>query len=404
MSLKACDRFHHPHYITHFAFAELIGEEIYDEFDPQGAHPDLSSYVPPAPVPPPPPTTRHDSPHSSSAVVSALALSHHLASALHLSSSSPKFKDEGAQNKLNDDLNHPMLNDYRLKGDPRQGNLKIKDFALMGKSKEDNAGDIVRPATSTTMNSTFKPMALKGLDFLRSRSAPPRPREPITTTSVTPNLHGEAELGNIIVSEQGGGDGESPKLSASPPIPAVDAQAELEINRTRSSPLSSPGKLSRSNVNMGDKNASPGSDVAGNAITVPNTDSVVSTPIFFTPISRAVSPTPSLEAILLDRKRRLNASAASSASSTIGAVGGSGSFPLSPSNVDSRPRVIVGTGAKGTRFKSSPLGGKERAGMRTGDGIWVNGAWCTEEEGVEVGNEVRRMPDGKDKEEPGEQG
>ena len=269
-----------------------------------------------------------------------------MASALHLSSSSPKFKDEGAQNRLNDDLSHPILNDYRLKGDSRQGTLKVKDFALMGKSKEDNAGDIVRPATSTTMNSTFKPMALKGLDFLRSRSAPPRPREPITATIANSNLHGEAEPSSIVVNEQGGEDGGSPKLSTSSPIPAVDAQEESEINRTRSTPLPSPGKLSRPNVNVSDKNAILGGDVAGNAITVPNTDLVGSTPIFFTPISRAVSPTPSPEAILLDRKRRLNASVASNASATLGAVGGSGSFPLSPNNVDNRPRVIIGTGVK----------------------------------------------------------
>jgi len=90
--------------------------------------------------------------------------------------------------------------------------------------------------------------------------------------------------------------------------------------------------------------------------------------------SPSPSPVPALEAILLDRKRRLAAASGgagsmagsvrpSSSSSTVASMSAShskeGVVPILPGS----PKSVHGTSAKGTRFKSSPLGGAERAGV-----------------------------------------
>ena len=86
------------------------------------------------------------------------------------------------------------------------------------------------------------------------------------------------------------------------------------------------------------------------------------------------SPIPALEAILLDRKRRLVAGntggtagglrTSSSSTSTVASMGVSQSkeamVPVLPG---SSSKNVHGVSAKGTRFKSSPLGGADRAGV-----------------------------------------
>ena len=74
--------------------------------------------------------------------------------------------------------------------------------------------------------------------------------------------------------------------------------------------------------------------------------------------SRSVSPVPSLEAILLDRKRRL---AAASGHSTPPIVPTPPPGPITESRPPN-PRMATSS-TKGTRFKSSPLGSFDRHGV-----------------------------------------
>jgi metal transporter CNNM len=91
--------------------------------------------------------------------------------------------------------------------------------------------------------------------------------------------------------------------------------------------------------------------------------------------SPSSSPVPALEAILLDRKRRLAAASGGGSGSTAGGVrpSSSSSTVASMSVSHSKegvvpalpgsPKSVHGALAKGTRFKSSPLGGADRAGV-----------------------------------------
>ncbi|KAJ7747204.1 hypothetical protein B0H14DRAFT_2984906 [Mycena olivaceomarginata] len=248
---------------------ELIGEEIYDEFDPQGAHGD--PYVPPA-----------------REVVPALTL-----------------------------VEAPA------------------------------AGPSESPAQVTKgPTPILKPLSLKGLNFLRSRSAPPTPREP----------------GAILPAAIAERAAESPA--------AINHAADGSDAPTQPLPVKpAPG------------HAPP----LGLAASLGN-------------VSRSVSPAPSLEAILLERKRRLGA--AGTAPGTIG------SPAMSTASVNV-PSVVVGAGGgpagsaarlvpvtvKGARFKSSPLGGGERIGVVVAEQV---------KEQMEGGGELEegRIPGERDKEGP----
>jgi metal transporter CNNM len=74
--------------------------------------------------------------------------------------------------------------------------------------------------------------------------------------------------------------------------------------------------------------------------------------------SRSVSPAPSLEAILLDRKRRLAAASGHSTPPIVPTLSPGPIPEIRPPN----PRMAT-TGVKGTRFKSSPLGGFDKHGV-----------------------------------------
>ncbi|KAJ7511808.1 hypothetical protein B0H11DRAFT_1844761 [Mycena galericulata] len=207
---------------------ELIGEEIYDEFDPQGAHGD--PYVPPEVVP-----------------VTVVP-------------------------------------------------------------------EVVPAAPSGTPKAptpVLKPLSLKGLNFLRSRSAPPTPREqPLAGAAAAAADARAAQAIPTVVVER---NTPSPTPSLTPTVPdepAPEVKKPVPV-------AANPAGLTASLPHVG----------VGHA-------------------SRSVSPAPSLEAILLDRKRRLGA-AATAPSGTLGA------------SATSSPAV----NAAGTRFKSSPLGGGERTGV-----------------------------------------
>jgi metal transporter CNNM len=103
-------------------------------------------------------------------------------------------------------------------------------------------------------------------------------------------------------------------------------------------------------------------------------------------VSRSVSPAPSLEAILLDRKRRIVASGSQSSTVPVSSQSFGQNFEMwVPS-----PR-IASPSIKGARFKSSPLGGGERSGVVVAEKVKENLRSQNDSQ-----QEVR-IPDDKDK-------
>ncbi|KDQ58002.1 hypothetical protein JAAARDRAFT_57799 [Jaapia argillacea MUCL 33604] len=289
---------------------ELIGEEIYDEFDSEGGH--IPSYDPP-------------------------------------------------------DSHHSRSSDEHLK-------RKISAPELRTTAGPSSVRPIAPSESRSSSSNLLKPIAnlpsLKGLGFLRSRSAPPVPRPaPLTHAHTGPVIPGPSPVmehtslpseeekkvdptpipgPSILVTES------SDQMPSPPPIiinsPSTDT---AESNVTKSStgvlPLVAPVPI-------------PASGMSGHAQGRLAASG-----------SRNGSPSPSLEAFLLDRKRRQAAVAAAG-----GHAAGTGhvTHPSgSNSNVATAPNVggvggrIVSTGAKGLRFKSSPLtGGAEDKGAGVGVG------------------------------------
>ncbi|KAJ6520542.1 hypothetical protein C8R45DRAFT_955523 [Mycena sanguinolenta] len=295
---------------------ELIGEEIYDEFDPQGAHGD--PYVPPARVEIVPATPVEVTP----AVTSE-----------------PPTPVKGPT---------PIL----------------------------------------------KPLSLKGLNFLRSRSAPPTPREPNAPTPIV------AEN-----SSQAGGDGSDAVTNVlTQPIPAVIVERNTPSPTPSLTPTVPDEPAPPTPVEL-KKPAPVHPNPLGLAAPVPHVGN----------LSRSASPAPSLEAILLDRKRRLGAAA--TAPGTIGSPA-----PMSTASVNVNANVpsvaitpagVLGAGAaarvvptpfKGTRFKSSPLWGGERAGVviaeQVKEQMGGGGEFEVSDQETMLGVEEGRIPDEKDKEGP----
>ncbi|KAJ7726386.1 hypothetical protein B0H16DRAFT_1677398 [Mycena metata] len=305
---------------------ELIGEEIYDEFDPQGAHGD--PYVPPVreeiiPLPPPvelpPPAT----------------------------TKAPK------------------------------------------------------PATPV-----LKPLSLKGLSFLRSRSAPPTPREPNLTLASAANAAGAAESPAVMSHAPGGVD--MPHITHAGST-STDGQVIPTVIVERNTPSPTPSLT----PTVPDEPA-PVLDVKKpTPMTASSLGVAASLPHIAVGgnVSRSVSPAPSLEAILLDRKRRLGAAATAPS----GAI--SGGAVISSTSVNAPSIVSVPGGAarggpaavKGTRFKSSPLGGGDRTGVVVAEHVKeqmgvVGGGGGGELELSDpetmLGTEEGRIADEKDKEGP----
>ncbi|THU82607.1 DUF21-domain-containing protein [Dendrothele bispora CBS 962.96] len=235
---------------------ELIGEEIYDEFDAQGAHGD--PYVP-----------------------------------------------SQSQNQDN------------------PSTLPIADASFLPPA-------LTKPA--------LRPLSLKGLNFLRSRSAPPSPRD--ITAPAEDAIPGTM---NIKTTSRGG-----------PPSIIIE-----QYTPTSTPSVLPPEESSLRNVEL----------KAPTPIVAPIPKVTIVQPVPTAKLSngaassRSTSPSPSLEAILLDRKRRVVTGGSGGSPSVVASAPGSVSNLLvHPGNVPpSVPGGRVGA-PKGTRFKSSPLVG-ERGGV-----------------------------------------
>lgn len=270
---------------------ELIGEEIFDEFDYEGAHGDL--YVPPG----------SDVPATASGSVPA-ELAH--VAAPPLKAPTPVIRE----------------------------------------------------------------LSLKGLSFLRSRSAPPTPREPNTslpamlsashaTESPAVLSHDQTPLPTVVIER----NTPSPAPSLAPTVPDEDGVPILDVKKP----------------------------VPVNALAL-----TASLP-HVGPASRSASPAPSLEAILLDRKRRLGAAATGGASAT--ATAPVNVAPAVAVGAPGPPARAVPAAVKGTRFKSSPLGGGERTGVVVAEQVKEQRGDVGDAE-MKVGAEEGRIPNEMDKEGP----
>ncbi|KAG1721075.1 hypothetical protein EDD22DRAFT_983146 [Suillus occidentalis] len=228
---------------------ELIGEEIYDEFDQDGAGGTISSYVP---IERPPLLKLHGE-------------------------SLPDLHSTAAQ---------PI--------------------------------EAVKPAPTGPV---MRPLSLKSFGFLRSRSEPPTPREMDEVSTVTPETV-------------------APVIQTLEALAAMDEpQDMLQSAKTAYNASTSPeDSLSAPNFTLKKRYVSS----AGIATSVPGSVSA--------PGTRSSSPAPSLEAILLERKRRLTAARESGMS-----------LPPVPVPSEVRSPRIPKVSFKAGKFKSSPLTGGERS-------------------------------------------
>ncbi|TDL17072.1 DUF21-domain-containing protein [Rickenella mellea] len=322
---------------------ELIGEEIYDEFDPEGAA-HSQSYVPPtAPEP---------------------------------SAHSPEVKSGNPTS-----ISTPTT--------PNQ--ISTPD-APSGKSA------LAMPRPVLAMPKPVLP-SLKNLGFLRSRSAPPTPRNPDARRNSVPGVGiGATAVGNSAtapptdVPPNGAGssvpDGAQVNTGTSdadrgrvaPPqvittTPEGDSAAVLDLIKENPSPSTSLASSTSPSVNAGAfpfvsnpqppirSVLSPTTVTSPSALPAPASVSaqnaqmpVTSTlPQVHTPVPVVGTGVLPLEAVLVERKRRERAAAAASAVLGSPSKQVSGGFSPVVSPIGSKPGTPSGIKSKG--FKSAPLDG-----------------------------------------------
>ncbi|KAA1470981.1 DUF21-domain-containing protein [Dentipellis sp. KUC8613] len=273
---------------------ELIGEEIYDEFDSQGPG-EVSSYVPPQ----------------------------------HIKTAASSSSTHGLKHKLS----APQLS------------ANVSDSSTPVTVPIPTAPAPVKSLGGTPV---LRPIALKGLNFLtsRSRSAPPTPRDAVPVVSVKEKDNANAKL-NVdlaVDSEKPSVVGDSEKAA----IAGYTVTSNPDIVVTASSPLSAPP----------DDASNPTPTPTNNPTSVPAPHPI-----------RSASPAPSLDALFRTRRP---------------------SQPTGPGGSISRAPTPGGSGPRG-RFKSSPLSG------------WGEGPVVVAERVRGRGDE-ERIVEGEVKGEGGEQG
>ncbi|OSX62805.1 hypothetical protein POSPLADRAFT_1180890 [Postia placenta MAD-698-R-SB12] len=258
---------------------ELIGEEIYDEFDPQG-HPDLSSYAGAGGEPKPKPKLmaggilRHRRSAPQLAPQSKVTDGTSVAPGIQVSSSVPASSADG------------LAVSPSASPTPKTPTLPV-----------------VKPTAMHTLPLRgLNALNLKGIGsrIARSRSAPPTPRDETASEpgEVTPTV----PEGIVVVTPAPAGAGADHELSQESPVIFMDA-AQL----TSPQPVVSVPQVINAESVARAKLSPPQSPV-------PLTVNALATAS--KPTSRSSSPSPSLEqAILIERKRRA-------------ASAGAGSMPL----------------------------------------------------------------------------
>lgn len=234
------------------------------------------------------------------------------------------------------------------------------------------------PAPSATSTSgIIRPIAipaLKGLSFLttRSRSAPPTPR-PQDVKDPSNSGGGASGSTSGYITEKGadGGDRTVDAVNVAqgqglaPPSIVVDGPAGVQAGLVVEESL-------RAAVRVQQQQQS---------------------------VSRSASPAPSIEARIYDRNRARRVSQTQVGASAPIGVGGSSTGGLSAGGSALR---VATPSSKGGRFKSSPLGTVGGVGVNGVDGASGGGSGrgmeaVDEDEGKDVTEEGRRIPDGMEK-------
>lgn len=299
---------------------ELIGEEIYDEFDPEGGH---APYVP-------------------------------------------------AEVRVQTDANH--LN---------PGLLRKKESAPQLSNSVDASTESGPTVGSRSLTSTpvLKPIAIKGLSFLtnRSRSAPPTPRDQKPTVN-TPGSPSPPCSNVPLLLQSNSFHGQIIPLS-----PALEDESEttqqipsIILDQVANVPPTTTASVEGSNTV--DNNPSKMQSFPDSSTAIPA--SIISGSVA---PSRSVSPATSLEAVLLDRKRRLAASGGQISAVTPAQSLGQNFEVWVPTPRTASPSI------KGARFKSSPLGGGETSGIVVAEKVKEN------LRSENASQEEFRIPDGKAK-------
>ncbi|KAF9546037.1 DUF21-domain-containing protein [Agrocybe pediades] len=362
---------------------ELIGEEIYDEFDTQGAHGDPYE-VPPANV------VVQDFGAGNMPAPSAAP---HSAEAKSRPSSIHRFLTTVTGGGISHDSTQPKVQQpqatapkgfFRTRSAPPERDSKDgttstgKSVRIDDKPREAQAGNsppIHMPKPIRSVGRSPPSVILEHHSSVSSSDSDVgAPLQPMTS-AVTSTLDGSSP---------------PPADGKNKTVPAVSPPSNLHP----SSPVPTGGTLVTSVAST-----------PSHAVTAP-LPAVQAHKLDKAP-SRSASPAPPLEAILLDRKRRLAAahgqtpgavilglnspSVSMAGGASAAATAGSGHLVASPSpspglggtpggggvstplgapalnspsiSKSTGASSVSGSGAKGTRFKSSPLGGFERSGV-----------------------------------------
>lgn len=324
---------------------ELIGEEIYDEFDPEGAYGDRYPYESPLDNAQDRDGGNPEAPHRPSSI----------------SSQRPRSAT-GSSNQWH------------------------------GQAKP-----------STTLGS-HKPTSLKGLGFFRTRSAPPVHRETETDDKLAERdwgmMNDEKDSAHFISETDPGhtflGSGTT-VIQMPKPIKGTGRYPPsviLEQHSTISSSESTFAMREAAPIDAEGKGWTLPSFTHQNLpsfmVTVPAPARLLPSASHISPQLSAIqtapptptmstAPAPSLEAILLERKRRLMATSSNASNSNTPVqlgphnttpspalihkdFGGAGSPPVL-STTCSAPRGVHSSSGKGSMFKSSPLGSGDRVGV-----------------------------------------
>ena len=238
------------------------------------------------------------------------------------------------------------------------------------------------------------PKPLKAFDIfaLRSQSAPPTPRD--RADAEKPFVDGHVRLEGETPAQTIANGSMAPtnaalstrgRMQSGPPSEGVVKSEENDQDRDEAVLVAEDSALNRQSIGESAKNKPSSFTVLGasGAQIIPPKPLGVSPSAVGAALSssRSSSPAPTLEAILLDRKRRLQAQGSTSGGATASSSGGADTHLLvSPTTrfpgsvTPSALNPVPGTGgvgrtvptlaikAKGKRFKSSPLGPIEGTG------------------------------------------
>ena len=299
-----------------------------------------------------------------------------------------EFDQEGA---YGDRVPYESLSDTR---DCDDGNPE-DPYHLSSITKQRAQSDTISWNGQAKSSATVLPTSLKGLEFFRTRSAPPVPREIGTDKYVGDDKVTGREWDKTDEEKDGTSRGRDPTAIQMPKPIKGTGRYPPSIILEQHSTISSYDSAYPTVISVEAKGLtvppSTHQNHPSSVMTTPAPAPARLTPS--TPLPRPqtglptqmMSTLPTLEAILLERKRRASNTNVSNSSSPvpsgphinptfipprpapsvglIHSVPGNPVAPLTGGSVTPLTSRVVHSSGKGTRFKSSPLGGGDKAGV-----------------------------------------